>query len=210
MNATFLLLLALGANPAEATGTRVDDWRSPVRVVRQMPRELPARGPEENWQSPVRAHPTRQPAVEQVAEGADNWRSPIRAYAPSKEAGPAKVKLVSDWRSPVRAHPTRQPEVMHFTDELVENWQSPVREYRRPGPQPALVIAGSARQRPRLTQVAKLFEQPERRPVLPRYPANQQYPRTHRYDPRLSLDYPWHAPRVAEPVYPVYPVALEE
>lgn len=47
-----------------------------------------------------------------------------------------------------------------------------------------------------------------RRPLPPRYPANQQYYQTHRYDPRLRLDYPWHAPRVRPPLLPAPPSRL--
>jgi len=41
-----------------------------------------------------------------------------------------------------------------------------------------------------------------RRPILPRYPANHRYYQSHSYDPRLMLDYPWHAPRVRQSPYP--------
>ena len=43
-----------------------------------------------------------------------------------------------------------------------------------------------------------------RQSVLPRYPASRQYYRNRPYDPRLMLDYPWHAPRVSQPAYPAF------
>lgn len=39
----------------------------------------------------------------------------------------------------------------------------------------------------------------------PKYPANPQYYQSHPYDPRLMFDYPWHAPRVSQPVGSVFP-----
>lgn len=43
-----------------------------------------------------------------------------------------------------------------------------------------------------------------RQSVLARYPASRQYHQTRPYDPRLMLDYPWHAPRVSQPAYPAF------
>lgn len=43
-----------------------------------------------------------------------------------------------------------------------------------------------------------------RQAVLPRYPASRQYYQNRPYDPRLMLDYPWHAPRVSQPAYPAF------
>ncbi len=40
------------------------------------------------------------------------------------------------------------------------------------------------------------------RPRLPRLSAVWDYHQTHAYDPRLMLDYPWHAPRVRPPALP--------
>ena len=39
-------------------------------------------------------------------------------------------------------------------------------------------------------------------PILRRYSASQQYYQSRPYDPRLRFDYPWHAPRVVQPVAP--------